>query len=103
MRERDIEQYLRNRAIAAGGRAFKWVSPGNNGVPDRIVMLPGGRIAFVELKAPGKKPTAIQINQQRVIEALGFPTFTIDNKEDIDKLINAMQLLGGLPPWSTRE
>ena len=58
MRERDVERYLRERVKQLGGRAYKFVSPGNNGVPDRIVMLPGGKLFFVELKAPGKETTA---------------------------------------------
>ena len=51
MRERDVERYLRERVKQLGGRAYKFVSPGNNGVPDRIVMLPGGKLFFVELQA----------------------------------------------------
>ena len=50
MREKDIEKILVDGVKGTGGRAYKWVSPGNNGVPDRIVFLPGGRIIFVELK-----------------------------------------------------
>ncbi|MED1642313.1 VRR-NUC domain-containing protein [Brevibacillus agri] len=99
MRERDIEKYLRVQVKAAGGKAYKWTSPGNNGVPDRIVMLPGGRIAFAELKAPGKKPTALQINQQRYLAGLGMPVVVIDSKEGVDELICKMQTQGGLPQW----
>jgi len=99
MLERDIEQYLVKQAKAAGGKAYKWVSPGNNGVPDRIVTLPGGRIAFAELKAPGKKPTALQVNQQRYLANQGFPVFVIDSKEGVDLLITRMQTNGGLPTW----
>lgn len=99
MRERDIEQYLVKQAKAAGGKAFKWISPGNNGVPDRIVTLPGGRVSFVELKAPGKKPTALQINQQRYLTGLGLPVVVIDSKEGVDELLKRMQLCEGLPPW----
>ena len=47
MRERDIEKKMLNAVRKMGGEAFKWVSPGNDGVPDRIVMLPGGRLIFV--------------------------------------------------------
>lgn len=99
MLEKQIEQYLVKQAKAAGGRAYKFVSPGNNGVPDRIVMLPGGRIAFAELKAPGKKPTPLQVNQQRFIANQGLPVVVIDNKEQVDKLITQMQAEGGVQPW----
>lgn len=84
IRERDIEKYLRDGVKSIGGRAYKFVSPGNNGVPDRIVLLPGGRIAFVELKAPGKKPTTLQEAQHRKIRALGFNVCVIDSKEAAD-------------------
>lgn len=99
MSEKDIEQYLVKQAKAAGGKAYKWVSPGNAGVPDRIVMLPGGRVAFVELKAPGGKPTALQLNQQRFISNQGLPVTIADSKERVDEIISVMQAKGGIPPW----
>lgn len=99
MKEKDIEQYLVKQAKAAGGKAYKWTSPGNAGVPDRIVMLPGGRVAFVELKAPGGKSTALQLNQQRFIASRGLPVTVVDSKEAVDQLIDNMQERGGIPPW----
>lgn len=99
MRERNIEQYLVRRAKEAGGRAYKWNSPGMNGVPDRIVLLPGGRIAFAELKAPGNKPTPLQINQHRFILNQGLPVVVIDSKDGVDELIATMQREAGMPPW----
>lgn len=92
MRERDIENYLRDKAKAAGGTAYKFVSPGNNGVPDRIVILPGNRITFVELKAPGGKPTALQINQHKRFRALGCDVRVIDSKEQVDELLRELTL-----------
>lgn len=56
MLESKIEAYLRQRVKDLGGIAYKFTSPGNSGVPDRLVLLPGNRTVFVELKAPGKKP-----------------------------------------------
>lgn len=53
MREKEIEQKLVAEAKAAGGIAAKFVSPGLDGMPDRLVLLPGGKIGFVEVKAPG--------------------------------------------------
>lgn len=87
MRESIIEVYLRDRVKAMGGKAYKFVSPGNSGVPDRLVLLPGGRSIFIELKAPGKVPTPIQILQHRKIRALGFTVLIIDSIEKVDEFI----------------
>jgi hypothetical protein len=88
MRENVIEAYLRDRVKEIGGRAYKFISPGNSGVPDRLVLLTGGQSLFVELKAPGKKSTAMQLLQQKRIKALGFQVFVIDSKEKVDEFIN---------------
>lgn len=102
LRERDIEEYLRQRVKVAGGRAYKWVSPGNAGVPDRIVMLPGGRTAFVELKAPGKKPSPLQIAQGKKISNLGQVVVVIDSKQGVDEFITKLAA-GGAPPWHEQQ
>ena len=87
MRGRDVERYLRERVKQLGGRAYKFVSPGNNGVPDRIVMLPGGKLFFVELKAPGKETTALQDAQIDRISKLGQDVFVVDSKEKVDNIL----------------
>lgn len=87
VRERNIEEYLREQVKAAGGRAYKWVSPGNAGVPDRIVLFPEGRTLFVELKAPGRKQTPVQLAQERKITTLGHTVLVIDSKEGVDDFI----------------
>lgn len=87
MRERDIEKYLREQVKTAGGRAYKFVSPGSAGVPDRLVLFPEGRAFFVELKAPGKKPTALQMVQGDKIKKLGFTVEVIDSKKGVDDFI----------------
>jgi hypothetical protein len=99
MKEKDIEQYLVKQAKAADGKAYKWTSPGNAGVPDRIVILPGGRVTFVELKALGGKSTALQLNQQRFIAGMGLPVAVVDSKEAVDQILSKMQAKGGIPPW----
>lgn len=87
MHESTIEAYLRDRVKELGGKAYKFVSPGNSGVPDRLVCLPGGRVVFVELKAPGKKPTALQLLQHEKLRALGFLVFVVDSKTGVDEFI----------------
>ena len=82
MRERRVEEALITAASRAGGWAPKWTSPSNPGVPDRIVLLPGGRVIFVELKAPGKKPTPLQAKMHDRLRALGFDVRVIDSLED---------------------
>lgn len=87
MKEKDVETYLRNRTKAAGGRAYKWVSPGNVGVPDRIVLLPGGRIIFVETKATGQKPRANQLHVHEELRALGFNVYVADSRQGVDDIL----------------
>lgn len=87
MRERGIEEYLRDEVKEIKGRAYKFVSPGNNGVPDRLVLLPGGRAYFIELKAPGKKSSPLQLAQQKKITSLGFRVLEIDSLEKVDAFI----------------
>ena len=88
MSEKDIEKYLVQEVKKIGGKAYKWTSPGNNGVPDRIVFLPSGVIKFVELKAPGKKPTELQIKKHKELEALGHNVIIIDHKENVNDFID---------------
>lgn len=95
MREKDIEKYLVSQVKGLGGRAYKFVSPGNAGVPDRLVCLPGGEVAFVELKAPGKKPTPLQEAQIARLDRLGHTTFILDSREAVDKFTRACERLLG--------
>lgn len=83
-REKDIEQKLRKAVEAAGGKCVKWTCPGWTGVPDRLVLLPGGRIVFVELKRPkGGKLSEMQKWWQRELDRLGFETHIIWNDTDL--------------------
>lgn len=71
MLEKDIEKILVNGVKKLGGRAYKWVSPGNDGVPDRIVILPGLRPVFVELKTEKGQLSALQKVQIKRLQELG--------------------------------
>ncbi|EAA3705462.1 VRR-NUC domain-containing protein [Salmonella enterica subsp. enterica serovar Newport] len=79
-RESLIEKHLVTEVKRAGGVAYKFVSPGRRSVPDRIVLLPGGRIFFVECKAPGKAPRADQQREHERLRALGFTVVVLDSK-----------------------
>ena len=85
--ERTIEQKLAARVKAMGGIAPKFTSPGFDGMPDRLVLLPSGRMAFVELKAPGKKPRALQMARHRLLRRLGFKVYVIDEINQIDSVL----------------
>lgn len=91
MRERDVEKALVRAVQARGGICPKWVSPGLDGVPDRIVILPNGKLAFVELKAPGERPRALQIARMRQIEALGQRCFVVDGVELIEPVLTEIE------------
>lgn len=88
MREKEIENKLKNTVKATGGLCLKFVSPSFDGVPDRIILMPGGIMAFVELKAPGKKLRPLQEYRKRQLEKLGFLVFCIDNTECIGGVID---------------
>ncbi len=81
MLEKTIEAALIKRVKALGGMAEKFTSPNKRSVPDRIVTLPGGRIIFVELKAPGKLPTELQLRDHAKRRALGCDVRVIDSIE----------------------
>lgn len=87
MRESVIEAYLVKRVKEAGGIAYKFKSPQRANVPDRIVLLPGGKVFFVELKAPGQKPTAGQIREIDRLAELGRIVRVFDSKELIDDFL----------------
>lgn len=91
MREKTIEQKFRAAVKAAGGLALKFTSPGFDGVPDRIVLLPGGKMAFVEVKAPGEKPRPLQLARHRVLRRLGFRVYVLDGESQIGGMIDEIQ------------
>lgn len=87
MRESTLEQRLVREVERIGGLAPKWVSPGNRGVPDRIVILPHGRVVFVEMKAPGKQLQPLQRKWMKTLRSLGHRVYKIDSAEDIERFI----------------
>lgn len=91
MREKAVESKLVKAVKAKGGLAPKFVSPGLDGVPDRLVLLPGGRIAFIELKAENKKMRPLQVRRKRQLETLGFSVYCIDRSEQIGGILDEIQ------------
>ena len=91
MTEKQIEQKLVKAVKSKGGLAPKFVSPGFDGVPDRIVLLPRGRIAFVELKAKGRKMRPLQVRRKRQLESLGFSVYCIDSPDQIGGILDEIQ------------
>ena len=90
-----LEKYIEKKLIAAvkriDGIAFKFTAPGINGVPDRLVLLPNGKIAFVEIKAPGRKMRPQQVRRKRQLEELGFSVYCLDGIEQIGGIIDEIQ------------
>ena len=88
--EKRLEQIFCSKVKQKGGMAFKFVSPGMSGVPDRLVLLPEGKVAFAELKAPGKKPRPLQEARHRLLRKLGFKVYVIDSTEQIGGMLNEL-------------
>lgn len=91
MREKIIERKLVAMARRRGGICPKWVSPGFDGIPDRIVLLPEGKIGFVEVKAPGEKPRPLQLARHRQMEELGFRVYVLDGINQIGGILDEIQ------------
>ncbi len=91
MREKEIEQKLVDTVKKHGGICPKFVSPGFSGMPDRIVLLPKGKFAFVELKAPNKKPRPLQVVRHKLLMGLGFRVYVIDEMEQIRGVIDEIR------------
>ena len=91
MLERDIEKYLVQQIAKLGGKAYKWSSPSNRAVPDRLCFLPKGLIKIVECKAPGKEPTPLQSKIHKALRLMGHEVLVIDSKLGVDILIQVVK------------
>lgn len=91
MREKAIEKCLTEAVKKVDGLSLKLVSPSMVGIPDRLVLLPNGKLGFVEVKAPQKKPRAIQVKRIKQLEQLGFHCFVLDEVVKIGGIIHAIQ------------
>ena len=87
MLEKTIEKKLTIAVKKVGGICPKFVSPGFDGVPDRLVLLPKGKIGFIEVKAPKKKPRPLQLARHRLLLKLGFKVFVLDDEKQITNII----------------
>lgn len=90
--EKTIEAYLRNQVKKRGGIAFKFVSQGYNGVPDRLIVMPGGSMYFVEVKNERGRLSPLQLQCHKMLEALGVHVFVVWSKEDVDALMEVINV-----------
>lgn len=91
MLEKTIEKGLRKAVIEKGGLCLKFVSPSVAGVPDRLVLMPYGKLGFVEVKQKGQQPRSLQLMRMKQLSKLGYPCFVLDEVEQIGGIINAIQ------------
>ena len=91
MREKIIEQHLVKAVKNSGGIAPKLVCPGFDGMPDRLVLLPGGKIGFVEVKAPGKEPRPLEVARHGLLRRLGFKVYVLDAPEQIGGILDEIR------------
>ena len=90
MREKYIEQRLRQEVRRRGGLCEKWVS-GTAGWPDRIIIFPDGKVGFVEVKAPGEEPRKLQLYRHKQLRQLGCLVFVLDEPEQIGGILDEIQ------------
>ena len=89
MKEKDIEKRLREEVKKAGGLCLKFTPASWSGAPDRLILFPGGRVFFVELKRPGEEPRPLQKVRIRKLREMGFHAEVLDNVDRIPGLIGA--------------
>ena len=91
MREKTIEQKFVAAVKAVGGLALKFTSPGFDGVPDRLALLPGGKMVFVVVKVAGEKPRPLQLARHRLLRRLGFRVYVLDDESQIGGIVDEIQ------------
>ena len=91
MREKNIESALVRATRNRGGMCPKFTSPGMDGMPDRLVLLPHGRFCFVEVKAPGEKPRPLQAYRHRQLRRLGCKVYVLDGTEQIEGILDRIE------------
>lgn len=91
MREKEIERKLVTEVKRMDGICPKFVSPGFDGMPDRIVLLPNCKFAFVEVKAPSKKPRPLQVSRHKLLRKLGFTVYILDSVEQIGGILDEIR------------
>ena len=91
MKEKITEEKLVIAVKQMGGICPKFVSPGFDGMPDRLVLLPFGKVAFVEVKAPNKKPRPLQKARHKMLKRLGFNVYVLDDEEQIGGIIDEIR------------
>lgn len=97
--EKTLESRLRKEIEKRGGKALKLLSQVHRGLPDRLILLPGGWVVFVELKSTGKKPTKLQAHCHEQLEKLGFAVWVVDSTESLDNVLACVdQVLGEFDP-----
>ena len=92
MRESYLERKLVEAVEDIGGLCWKFTSPGLRGVPDRVCVFPGGLTAYVEMKAPGGKPSASQLKRHKELRDRGSIVYVIDTVVGVDEFIEAMRV-----------
>ena len=90
--EKDLERKLVKAVRDSGGLDLKFISPNLNGVPDRLLLFPGGRAAFAEVKAPGEKPRPLQVHRIEQLRGLGFRVYVVDREEKIGEMIREIPI-----------
>jgi hypothetical protein len=91
MRERELERKLVQKVKSAGGICPKFVSPGFDGMPDRILLFPSGKLAFVEVKRKGQKSKPLQLARHELLRRLDFQVFVLDSTENINQILQEVQ------------